>query len=222
MQNRSAYILLFMIAGGFVYPLQLAAQDSMQLIKKPIFLHSSFYYDFPHSLGSSAGIDFSLQSKIKITHDKSGREKTRYRDLIINADLGFYRYRFNNTGVFFIPSVGKRYSTQRPYYFEILFGAGVVRTFYDGIVYTVDDNGKVNEKSFFGRFYATANIATAFGWDFEKKKQPKPFALQLKPVLWFQFPYNSFTLPHLSIEAGFKYHFKNFTKKVKQKLIVAK
>ena len=222
MQYKRIYILSFIAAAGFICPLQLAAQDSLPSVKKTIFIHSAFYYDFPKSLGASAGVDFPLQSKIKITHDKNGKEKTHYRDFIVNADIGFYRYRFNNTGIFFIPSVGKRYSSQRPYYFEILLGAGLVRTFYDGIVYTVDENGKVDEKSYFGRFYATANIATTFGYDFEKSKQPKPFAIQVKPVLWFQFPYNSFMLPHLSVEAGVKYHFKNWTIKVKQKQMVAK
>ena len=194
------------------------AQDSSHVIK-PLFLHNSFYYDFPKSFGASAGVDFVLHSKIKNKTSKNGLQKANYRDLIVNADIGFYRYRFNNTGVFFIPSIGKRYYGNRPHYFEILLGTGVVRTFYDGLVYEVDDNGKVSIKNYYGRFYAMADIATTFGWDFEKEKYPKPFALQVKPVLWFQFPYNSFKLPHLSIEAGVKYHFKNYNTHVKQKQI---
>jgi hypothetical protein len=179
-------------------------------------LHASFYYDFPKSFGASAGIDFPFSSHVKTSNRKDGSKKIKYRDWIINADIGFYRYRFNNTGVFFIPSAGKRYASDGTHYFEWLAGAGIVRTFYDGIVYSVDNNGKVEEKSYFGRWYATANIAATCGWDFLKARTPKPFALQVKPVLWFQFPYNSFMLPHLSVEAGIKYYFKNFNTRVRQ------
>lgn len=219
MQFRHIYISLCIIIVGFICPWHLTAQDSAAAVKKAVYVHSSFYYDFPKSTGVSAGIDFVLKSKIKISRDKNGNQKITYRDLIMNADIGFYRYRFNNTGIFIIPSIGKRYSTLRPYYFEILAGAGLVKTFYDGIVYSVDDSGKLSEKNNFGRYYATANLSMVFGWDFEKSKQPAPFALQVKPVLWFQFPYNSFVLPHLALEVGFKYHFKNFNTTLKQKEI---
>ena len=216
MQKKFNYIFLSVMAVCFSDLTKVAAQDSSKLVQQPVFLHTSFYYDFPKSVGASAGIDFPFSSKLKISNRKDGRKKIKHRDWIMNADIGFYRYRFNNTGVFFIPSVGKRYSGQHNYYVEWLAGAGIVRTFYDGIVYSVDDNGKVQEKSYSGRWYATASIATTFGWDLAKAKKPKPFALQIKPVLWFQFPYNNFMLPHLSVEAGIKYHFKNFNTNVQQ------
>jgi hypothetical protein len=215
MQKQFRHIFISAATFCFASVTDLAAQDSNR-VQKPVFLHTSFYFDFPKSVGAAAGIDFPFSSKIKISSSKDGTKKIRYRDWILNADIGFYRYRFNNTGVFFIPSAGKRYSGEHPYYFEWLAGAGVVRTFYDGIVYSVDDNGKVQEKSYFGRWYATANIATTFGWNLAKAKNAKPVALQVKPVLWFQFPYNSFMLPHLSVEAGIKYHFKNFNTKIQQ------
>lgn len=216
MQKNLRHIFLFVTAVCFLIPAALTAQDSSKVVQQPVFLHASFYYDFPKSFGAAAGIDFPVSSKVKISYRKDGSKKIKYRDWIINADMGFYRYRFNNSGVFFIPSAGKRYASGSSHYFEWLAGVGVVRTFYDGIVYSVDDNGKVQEKNYFGRWYATANIATTFGWDLSTTKKAKPFALQVKPVLWFQFPYNSFLLPHLSVEAGVKYHFKNFITQVRQ------
>lgn len=222
MQKKSIYLLLFLFTTFITSTQNVLAQESIPVLKKPVFLHTSFYYDMPNSFGASAGIDLTLKSKTKFKRNNSGNETASNRDLILNTDIGFYHYRFNNTGIFIIPSIGKRYYKSGPHYFELLMGAGMVRTFYDGIVYTVDDNGKVNEKSYFGRYYATANISTTFGWDFEKSKKPKPFALQVKPVLWFQFPYNSFLLPHLAIEAGFKYHFKNFNTNVIQKKLFVK
>jgi hypothetical protein len=215
MQQKINYRFLLLAAVFFLAVNRLVAQDS-NLVEKPVYLHTSFYYDFSKSFGASAGIDFPFSSKIKISYKKDSTKKIRYRDWIINADLGFYRYESNNTGVFFIPSVGKRYSREGCYYFEWLTGAGLLRTFYDGIVYSVDGNGKVNEENNYGRWYATLNIATTFGWDLSKSKKSSPIALQLQPILWFQFPYNSFLLPHLSLEAGFKYHFKNFNSKVRQ------
>lgn len=193
------------------------AQDSSYKVTMPVYVQANFFYDFPQSFGVSAGIDFPIKSKLITKIDSGGTTKSKYRDLIVSANLGFYRYEFNHTGFFFFPAIGKRYNKGRPYFFEWLISMGVLRTFYDGQVYRVDDNGNVSKLKDYGRVYAETGFAAVFGHDFERNKKPKPFAADIKPSLWFQYPYNSFLLPHFSIELEFKYHFNNMDRLVRQK-----
>ncbi|HUZ58605.1 MAG TPA: hypothetical protein VMU83_07475, partial [Hanamia sp.] len=126
------------------------AQDSLKKVIMPIYLNGSFFYDFPQSFGAAAGVDFPLRSKVIFTKNKARKEKVKYRNLIIASDIGFYRYPFNNSGIYFFQSIGKRYHKEKPYYFEWLASLGVLRTFYDGIVYSVDNNGNVKILNDFG------------------------------------------------------------------------
>ena len=195
------------------------AQDSLKRVIMPVYLHGSFFYDFPQNFGATAGVDFPIRSKVIFTKNKDGEENVKYRDLIIASDVGFYRYAFNNTGIYLFQSIGKRYHKEKPYYFEWLASVGVLRTFYDGIVYSVDNNGDVKILKDFGRYYATTGFAAVFGHNFERSNHPKPFAIDLKPSLWIQYPYNSFILPHFSVWLTFKYHFNRFNISIKQKQI---
>lgn len=219
MQNKSIKFLSLLFAAAFFVLQNLSAQDSLKVVKKTLFVHSSFFYDFPQSFGIAAGVDFPVSSKLKTTFSKNGKEKLSFRDLIIAGDIGFYRYRFNHSGLYFLSSIGKRYYDAGPYYFEMLLSIGVLRTFYDGRVYMVDDNGNIKEKKNFGRYYATSGLSFAFGHNFERSKKPRPFAIQAKPFIWIQYPYNSYLLPHLSAEFSLKYHFRNFNIRVKEKEI---
>ncbi len=182
-----------------------------------MYLNGSFFYDFPQSFGAAAGIDFPLKSKVIFTKNKAGEEKTKYRDLIIASDIGFYRYPFNNSGTYLFQSIGKRYYKEKPYYFEWLASVGVLRTFYDGTVYSVDNNGNVKTLNDFGRYYAITGFTAVFGHNFERSAIPKPFAIDIKPSLWIQYPYNSFVLPHFSVWLTFKYHFNGLHISMKQK-----
>lgn len=207
------FLLLVFIA---VSP-RLNAQDSILRVQRPVYVTGSFFYDFPESFGATAGIDLPLKNRLRIRVTQAGIEKRRYRDIFLSGELGFYRYRFNNTGVFMIGAIGKRiYKDDHPFYFEAFLNAVLLRTYYDGIVYEVDENNNINTKYNFGRYYAGAGIGLSTGWDMEKTKWKKPFTFQLRPSLWFQFPYNSFTLPHFSAQATFKYRLPNLNRYIKQ------
>jgi hypothetical protein len=192
------------------------AQDSAQKIQKSLFVHASGFYDFPQSFGFTAGVDFVVHSTQKNITRRNGKTLQRTKDRIVNADIGLYRYSFNHTGLMFMPTIGTRYTKQGGYYFETQAGIGLLRTFYDGRVYEVDGSGNVKEKKAFGRYYTTTQLALVFGYDFSKCTHLRPIAIQLKPILWVQYPYNSFLLPHGSLELGIKYHFNRFNTRVGQ------
>lgn len=183
---------------------------------RPVSLHvytsASFYYDFPQSPGAVASIEFPLNS----IHVVSGK-KEKFKDLVTSSSIGFYRYGKNNTGSFLTQSIGFRYRHLRPYFFEWKFMAGALRTFYDGKVYKVSDEGVVSTLPAFGRWYAMAGGSTEFGFDWEKSQKKIPLAVSIGPSLWIQFPYNNFVLPHLSIQLTFRYHFSSFNISVHQK-----
>lgn len=196
----------------------LAAQDSLHLQSLPVFTSGSLFYDFPQSFGALAGIEVPLNSRHIFINKKKG-QKQKWREAVTSSEAGFYRYAFNNTGLLLQQSIGFRYHKTKPYFFEWKLTLGVLRTFYDGTVYTVNNYGAVSTLPHFGRWYAITGFNTAFGKDFERSEKPKPFAVSLQPSLWVQYPYNSFVLPHFSVQVSLHYHFPSFNVKVHQKKI---
>ena len=220
MAKKQRLFLCFLIL-NLLYYNSLQAQDSAVKVPRPVEVCGSLYYDFPQSFGALAGIVFPWKSKIvTATAKKSGQKEERNRDIIVASDIGFYRYPYNNSGLFFDAGIGKRYYKAHPYFFEWLIKVGVLRTFYDGLVYRVDGNGNVSVLKSFGRYYALTGFASVIGYDFHRGKKPQPFALAFTPSAWVQYPYNSFILPHVSCELIFLYRFDSMKRGVKQKRVL--
>ena len=196
---------------------QVAAQ-SVDSTSLPVFTSASFLYDFPQSFGATTGITLPLNYS-HIFINKKGKEKQKFRELLTRSEAGFYRYRFNNTSFFFQQSIGFRYQHKTQYFFEWMLTAGLLRTFYDGTVYKVSDDGAVSTLKNFGRLYAVTGMSVAFGFDLEKSSKPLPFSISLQPSLWIQYPYNSYFLPHISTRLSINYHFPSFNILVHQKTI---
>ncbi len=215
MANRQ---LICFISCIFFLLVRTAAQDSSHRVEMPIYIHGALFYDFPQSFGITAGVELPISSRHFIIERKS-RQKEKYRDLITTSDVGFYRYPFNNTGLFLLQSVGYRYHKSKPYYFEWLATVGILRTFYDGTVYAVSDNGVVTTFGNFGRVYAITGFTTVFGHDFQRSIKPKPISVSIHSSLWIQYPYNSFILPHLSLQLSLSYHFSHLSLSVRQKQV---
>ncbi len=206
------------ILGLCVYLSPVAAQDSSHHLSLPIFTSGALFYDFPQSFGAAAAIEFPFNSR-HIFINKKNRQKQRFREGVATSEVGFYRYPFNNTGLFLQQLVGFRYHKTKPYFFEWLLTVGALRTFYEGTVYSVSDAGAVSTLPHFGRWYAITGITTVFGHDWERSAKPKPLALSVQPSLWVQYPYNSFILPHLSLQVSVQYHFPSFKVSIRQKEI---
>jgi hypothetical protein len=206
----SQIILLVIVFARFD---NIAAQDSSSTYTAPVFIHPALLYDIPQSFGFTCGADYSFGTKIKITKRGNETVKTALTSYLFSADLGFYRYPFNHTGFILKSAVGMRYSGEGKFISELLFEAGLLRTFYDGKVYEVSDSNTIKEKKLFGRFYATTGVAGIFGWDLEKDNRKIPVFIFLKPSLWLQFPYNSFYEIHFSLEAGVNYHLRQIHSK---------
>ena len=179
-------------------------QDSIERTTKPIFVEAALLYDFPQSYGLMAGVNIPFRSLIKKTITRKDNIITKQKDAILGVSAGFYRYQYNYTGVLLTSFIGFRRYVRPSLFHETAVGIGLLRTFYDGTVYKVDAAGNVNEANDYGRFYAT----TSFSWAINfllRKPGRSILAVQLKPLLWIQYPYNSFIKPHFSLAAGIKY-----------------
>jgi hypothetical protein len=195
------------------------AQDSILPKKQePVYLSAAAFYDFPQSFGATAGVDFPLKHTTTFKTKKPGSTIEKHKVLIIGANAGFYRYKFNHTGLLLSSFIGTKHLYNNASYFGLSSGIGLLHTFYDGIVYSVNDNGTVKELKNYGRTYATINAALAYGWDFSRMQKPKPFSVQIEPVFWVQFPYNSFVLLHGSLALSIKYQLPNCAVGVTQKI----
>jgi len=208
--------IFLLLACGFGARCVLA--QSVDSTSLPVYTSASFLYDFPQSFGATAFITLPLNYR-HIFINKKRKEKQKFRELLTRSEAGFYRYSFNNTSFLFQQSIGFRYQHKTPWFFEWMLSAGLLRTFYDGTVYKVSDDGAVSILKNFGRLYAVTGMSVAFGLDLEKRSKPLPFTVSFQPSLWVQYPYNSFFLPHISTRLSIDYHFPSFNILVRQKNI---
>ena len=188
------------------------SQDSTNGSSRPVITSLSLMYNFPQSYGVSASVDYPFKSIVKKSILKNGDIFTKQKDRYWELQAAVYRYPYNYTGVLLVPAIGARRYVSKSIFYETSFGIGVLRTFYDGKVYQVDASGNVSTKSLFGRFYATSHLASSFNYLLQNSGG-KIVALHFKPSLWFQYPFDSFIKPQVSLEVGIKYEFtKQITK----------
>lgn len=202
--NATTLISTLLLFFSFIGVETAFSQDSVFNSSKPVLLHGSLLYDFPQSFGITAGLTYPFRSIIKNRIFKNGSVFTKQKDKFWGIETAFYRYPYNYTGILLIPTIGSRHYVHQSFFYETSLGIGVFRTFYDGKVYEVDASGNVQEKPLFGRFYATTHLSSAFNF-LVQKSGGKIVALQVKPSVWFQYPYESFIKPHVSLEAGITY-----------------
>jgi hypothetical protein len=180
-------------------PIVASAQDSSNT-NKAIFLHGLISYDFLKGYGVSIGTSASFRS---INKGKAHLKK----DDFVSLELGGYRYPFEYTSMFVNAGIGIRYARSEKHFSELSFSQGLLRTFYDGKVYEMDQNGNIKELTLFGRTYLTSQFAYSLNYRINNGSLHAWF-IQLKPSVWIQYPYNSFLKLHLSMQAGINYSLK--------------
>ena len=205
------------LIGSLVSSITMFGQDSILTKARPVFVHASLLYDFPKSYGITTGVNFPFRSIEKKRISKNGRQSTMQKDKFWAIEAAVYRYPYNYTGVLLVPAIGTRHYVNRSFFYETSLGIGILRTFYDGKVYDVDASGNVQEKSVFGRFYATTHLSSAFNFLLQKFGD-KTLALEIKPSIWVQYPFESFIKPHVSLEAGIKYEINERSTTSRQKV----
>jgi hypothetical protein len=188
-------------------PAIVIAQDSMN-ITRPAFLSGLSTYDFPKAYGFTTGISVPFHAGIKEKWQKDFGKANSEKDEFISAELGGYHHPLEYTAIIFNAGIGIRYIRSAMHFTELSFNQGLFRTFYDGVVYELDQNGNIKERKLFGRTYLTTGFAYSADWSVTNLSSNLWF-IQLRPSVWLQYPYNSFLKMHCSLQAGISYRLKN-------------
>lgn len=193
-----------------------SAQDSLH-IKKPAFLYGLTTYDFPRSYGFTIGTSIPFHSIIKEKKYKDFKHRNSEKDEFVSAESGCYHHPFAYTSIIVNAGIGIRYIKSATHFTELSFNQGIVRTIYDGKVYEPDQNGNIKERILFGRTYLSTGLSYSMNWGLNTRDSNLWF-IQLKPVTWIQYPYNSFLKIHFSLQAGVSYrlkkHISSYTDKI--------
>jgi len=179
-------------------------QDSTS--QRPVFLHAVANYDFAKSYGISAGVSIPFHSVISQKHHENLRAGRK--EEFISVESGIDRRPFAYTSAYFHVGAGVRFARSEQHFTELNFEQGVLRTFYDGRVYEEQPDGSIKELTLFGRTYARTGISCAQIWNISRETSNAWFIL-LKPSIWVQYPYNSFLKPHVSLQTGVSYRFRD-------------
>jgi hypothetical protein len=128
---------------------------------------------------------------------------------IADGSLGYYVHERNHVGLFLNAGIGWRYTFKIGYSLEFGLGLGYLHTWeHGGDIYIVSDTGNVSIKPKYGhpKFMPTVKIGL-LGWDFRKKTNV-PLRLNIDAIVFGEYPFNSFMMPHFALKAGATYFFK--------------
>lgn len=192
-----------------------SAQDSLTT-KRPAYLYGLATYDFPKSYGFILGTSVPFRSFTKEKLNRDYKHLYSVKDEFVSAEVGAYWHPLGYSGIIVNAGIGIRYIRSTKHFTELSFNQGILRTVYDGKVYELNPNGNIKERILFGRTYATTGFSYSLNWSF-KKANSDLWLIQLKPVIWVQYPYNSFLKLHCSLQAGICYHLKNITLPIRTK-----
>lgn len=169
---------------------------------------SYFGKDGTHA-GFKIGTETTIWELYREKEKRSGKIKTKERELFLTANLGFYHHRRNHSGLFTNTEIGFRRITNKRRMRGILFGVGYMRTFLAGTTYEADGNGGFAEKRLAGNGYFMPSAAFFFGGDLEERTG-LPMKWHFKPTMFLQLPYNHAFNINGALELGITYQFKNF------------
>lgn len=183
--------------------------DSLYFGPRPIFLKGAVIHEYPGSFGISAGYETPFRSKKTTVKLPKGKVKIKEMDVSWMLDLNFIRQPFLMNKLWLNGGIAFKHQKQSLFYYSSIIQVGVLRTIYDGPVYTANVNRDVDKTFLGGRNYLTVGFAPQFGLNFEKRPTPKKYALFVKPQFWVIAGYNGFVQPNITTEFGIRYHIKD-------------
>jgi hypothetical protein len=158
------------------------------------------------------GLSIGVERPYKYTQIdkvKPHKTKTIYRERYLSYSLGMYHQSYYHTNFLLQTEWTARRQRSGGLYYESSFGAGLSRTFVDGAVFSVTDDGEVFKVPLSGNWYALAAMGCAVGYNANLRLQ-KPFSIYLKHQWLLLFPYNSFLTMRPVITLGGNYNLSGF------------
>jgi len=137
-----------------------------------------------------------------------GYENTFYKSFNFTVSLGTYIHQRNHVGLFLNTGLNWRHTFPIGYSMEFGLGLGYLHTWeHGGDTYVVDDNGKVSVKPKYGRPHFMPSVKLGLlGWDF-RKNTDIPLRLNADIIVFGQYPFNNYMMPHAALKLGATYYF---------------
>ncbi len=121
--------------------------------------------------------------------------------LLLAAKAGAYFHYQNHTGIFVMVQSGQRFRIHKKLYFEHFLGLGYLHTFLNGgDAYYVNAAGQVQKSNNAGNPHFMPSISFGLSYDCEQGKHP--FMIFIRPMIFWQIPFNQTSLVQYAFEVG--------------------
>jgi hypothetical protein len=185
------------------------AQSERPPLERGVNAHASIVGALKYP-GIKVGVDYQVIQKQVEKTKRKGTVKNFYKNGYITSNLGFYYHKGYNTNFFLQGGYQWQRVRSNGWFTVIEPQLGVSRTFIDGTVYKVSNDGNVTRKRGAGHFYLAPSLSFGFGKDLSLKKGNIPLTLFSKVTLFTNLPYNNFIYVRAMAEVGASYHITNF------------
>ncbi len=124
--------------------------------------------------------------------------------VLARAQLGGWIHPRMYAGLFTGGEVAYRATARFGLQGELAAGAAYLRTFVASDVYEVEPDGSVSRITDWGRSHFMPSASFGIGWDFGQRGGP-PLAVMLRNQAFWEIPYNTRSLLHLTAIVGVTY-----------------
>lgn len=125
---------------------------------------------------------------------------------ISGVNVGGYIHARSHAAAFIDIQQGLRRTLSNRIILESRVGLGVMLSFYTEEVYTLNESGLFEETSRIASPDLMPSFTLGLGYDFSRNREKRRMAW-VRPRIFWQYPYNSLILPHLSLQIGYTHTF---------------
>lgn len=122
------------------------------------------------------------------------------------ANIGYYAHPRSHSAFFTDIHQGLRHSFSSGIVLESSIGIGVMFSYYNEEVYKLTESGEFEETSRMAQPDLMPSITLGIGYDFSNDREKRRMAW-VRPKMFWQYPYNSLSLPHLALQIGYTHTF---------------
>jgi len=137
-----------------------------------------------------------------------GYENNFHKGLNFTVSIGFFIHQKTQAGLFFSGGLNWRFTFSSGYSPETGIGLGYLHTWVHGDpTYIVDNEGNISIKPKAGRSHFMPLVKLGFlGWDL-RENTDIPMRINSDIIIYGQYPFNNYVLPHLAFNTGITYYF---------------
>ena len=121
-------------------------------------------------------------------------------------NLGYYSHPRNHAAFFTDIHYGLRRTLNNGIMFESSVGIGVMLSYYNEEIYTLSETGQFKESSRLANPDFMPSITLGMGYDFSDDREKRRM-VWARPKMFWQYPFNTLALPHLSLQIGYSHTF---------------